>query len=328
MSGEQTGGRGRSSPAGRTGTHAQRPQTRLVPGDPRSAPKFYQVCSIITGTMLLLLVTEMIVKYALGYELFLGGSGGFLWFAPVIETAAGRESTGDGLNLSLGILVAHGWFYVVYLFSCFRIWSLMRWGFGRLLLLALGRHHPAPVVLHGGARRPRGQELPDASARPQKGTPPPSTRLSRTRSPRRTSGDTRPIRCGRRDVAAPGARRRFRRAVRTADRAARARSRRVQRDRAAHGVGRRYRGEEPGRHHPLRRSVLGVRGGRAGTRLPGSSTSAFRRSASATASRSWRRRSAARSPTPGCVSTGRRMPRSPATAACCWAVSPASRTSG
>ncbi|GAA1944592.1 DUF3817 domain-containing protein [Microbacterium deminutum] len=104
----------------------------------RGALRFYQICSIITGTMLLLLVTEMIVKYGLGYELFLGGSRGFLSFAPVIETAAGRESTGDGLNLSLGILIAHGWFYVVYLFSCFRIWSLMRWSFGRLLLLASG----------------------------------------------------------------------------------------------------------------------------------------------------------------------------------------------
>lgn len=85
--------------------------------------------------MLLLLCGEMIVKYALGYELFLGGSGGFLWFAPL---DAFGESTGDGLNLSLGILVAHGWFYVVYLFSCFRVWSLMRWPFMRFLLLALG----------------------------------------------------------------------------------------------------------------------------------------------------------------------------------------------
>jgi hypothetical protein len=104
----------------------------------RGALRFYQICSIITGTMLLLLCAEMIVKYALGYELFLGGSGGFLWFAPVVETATGHESTGDGFNLSLGILVAHGWFYVVYLFSCFRVWSLMRWPFWRFLLLASG----------------------------------------------------------------------------------------------------------------------------------------------------------------------------------------------
>jgi hypothetical protein len=104
----------------------------------RGALRFYQVCSIITGTMLLLLVTEMIVKYGLGYELFLGGSGGFLWFAPVVQGPTGMQSTGDGFNVSLGILVAHGWFYVVYLFSCFRIWSLMRWNFWRLMLLASG----------------------------------------------------------------------------------------------------------------------------------------------------------------------------------------------
>jgi hypothetical protein len=105
----------------------------------RGALKFYQVCSIITGTMLLLLVAEMVLKYTpLHLELFLGGSGGFLWFAPVVETASGLESTGDGINLSLGILVAHGWFYVVYLISCFRIWSLMRWNLWRLAMLAAG----------------------------------------------------------------------------------------------------------------------------------------------------------------------------------------------
>ena len=104
----------------------------------RGALRFYQVCSIITGTMLLLLVAEMLAKYVLGYELFLGGSGGFLWFAPVVQGPNGLESTGDGFNVSLGILVAHGWFYVVYLFSCFRIWSLMRWNVWRLALLAAG----------------------------------------------------------------------------------------------------------------------------------------------------------------------------------------------
>jgi hypothetical protein len=119
----------------------------------RGALRFYQIASIITGVGLLLLVAEMILKYTpLHVELFLGGSGGFLWFAPAI---AGPEclwyslfipggqgcemiSTGDGLNISLAILVAHGWFYVVYLFACFRIWSLMRWPFPRFILLALG----------------------------------------------------------------------------------------------------------------------------------------------------------------------------------------------
>ncbi|HWM15880.1 MAG TPA: DUF3817 domain-containing protein [Microbacterium sp.] len=119
----------------------------------RGALKFYQVCSIITGVGLLLLCAEMILKYTpLHVELFAGGSGGFLWFAPVIA-GPGCEwwsllapmtndcemtSVGDGFNISLFILVAHGWFYVVYLFSCFRIWSQMRWPFLRFIVLALG----------------------------------------------------------------------------------------------------------------------------------------------------------------------------------------------
>ena len=105
----------------------------------RGALTFYQICSVITGVGLLLLCAEMVLKYTpLHVELFLGGSGGFLWFAPVVEGAEGLVSTGDGINLSLGILIVHGWFYVVYLFSCFRIWSLMRWPFWRFLLLASG----------------------------------------------------------------------------------------------------------------------------------------------------------------------------------------------
>ncbi|AWB96143.1 DUF3817 domain-containing protein [Agromyces badenianii] len=104
----------------------------------RGALKLYQVASVITGVMLLLLCAEMIMKYAFHLELFAFGDQGVLAFAPVIETAAGLESTGTGANLSTGILIAHGWFYVVYLFSDFRLWSLMRWPFSRFIIIALG----------------------------------------------------------------------------------------------------------------------------------------------------------------------------------------------
>lgn len=105
----------------------------------RGALKFYQICSVITGTFLLLLVAEMVLKYTpIHLELFLGGSGGFLWFADVVDGPKGLESTGDGVNISLAILIVHGWFYVVYLFSCFRLWSLMRWQFLRFIMLAAG----------------------------------------------------------------------------------------------------------------------------------------------------------------------------------------------
>ncbi len=51
----------------------------------RGALKFYQIASIITGVMLLLLLTEMVLKYTpIHLELFMGGSGGPLWFAGVL----------------------------------------------------------------------------------------------------------------------------------------------------------------------------------------------------------------------------------------------------
>src|SRR5687767_11095513 len=89
----------------------------------RGALRLYQVASVITGVMLLLLCAEMIMKYAFGLELELGGPHGFLAFVPV--------DTAVAVNLSTGILIAHGWFYVLYLFSDFRLWSLMRWRFPR-----------------------------------------------------------------------------------------------------------------------------------------------------------------------------------------------------
>ncbi|MEO6309169.1 MAG: DUF3817 domain-containing protein [Leifsonia sp.] len=97
-----------------------------IPG----ALRLYKVASIITGVFLLLLCAEMLAKYLLGYELELGGMNGFLAMVP-------RDSV-TAVNLSTGILMAHGWFYVLYLFADFRLWSLMRWPFSRFVLIALG----------------------------------------------------------------------------------------------------------------------------------------------------------------------------------------------
>ena len=97
----------------------------------RGALKFYRVFAYVTGTMLLLLVLEMILKYTpIHREIELGGTQGFLALVPVGAVRA--------TNLSTGILIAHGWLYVVYLFSNFRLWSYMRWPFSRFIQLALG----------------------------------------------------------------------------------------------------------------------------------------------------------------------------------------------
>lgn len=119
----------------------------------RQALKFYKVTSIVTGIMLLLLLAEMILKYSPTHlELFAGGEAGGLSFAPVLvgetcqwyslfnpfQETCELTSTGTGTNISLMILVAHGWFYVVYLISAFMVWSPMRWPFTKFIVLALG----------------------------------------------------------------------------------------------------------------------------------------------------------------------------------------------
>lgn len=118
----------------------------------RRALRIYKIASIVTGLMLLTLLTEMILKYSPTHvELFAGGGEGlrfepvvvgeacqwFSLFNPFQETCL-MSSTGTGVNLSLMILIIHGWFYVAYLISCFMLWSPMRWPFSRFLLMALG----------------------------------------------------------------------------------------------------------------------------------------------------------------------------------------------
>jgi integral membrane protein len=99
----------------------------------RGALRFYQVFAYVTGIMLLLLCAEMVIKYILGYQLFAFSNYGAFAFVPV-KTAVAPT----GVDLSTGILILHGWLYVVYLFSDFRLWSLMRWNFAKFVTIALG----------------------------------------------------------------------------------------------------------------------------------------------------------------------------------------------
>ena len=102
----------------------------------KSALKFYRVTSYVTGTFLLLLCLEMLVRYGLGFDLILGGSNGFL----VLESRGvdGSGLSGTGLNISTAVLIVHGWLYVAYLFADFRMWTLYRWSFTRFVIIALG----------------------------------------------------------------------------------------------------------------------------------------------------------------------------------------------
>jgi integral membrane protein len=94
------------------------------------ALKLYRVTSIITGSFLLLLCLMMVLRYGFGVDIELGGPFGFLYLNPREQITA--------INLSTIILIVHGWFYVIYVVSDFNLWSPMRWGPLRLLLMFLG----------------------------------------------------------------------------------------------------------------------------------------------------------------------------------------------
>jgi len=113
------------SPVALTGAQVERVSTALT---------WFTRAANVTGVLLLLLAIEIIAKYGFGRELEMLGPQGFLAFVP--------NDTVQAINLSSAILIAHGWFYVVYLFTCFRVWSLVRWPFWRFLWLASGGLFP------------------------------------------------------------------------------------------------------------------------------------------------------------------------------------------
>ncbi|KQQ25774.1 MULTISPECIES: DUF3817 domain-containing protein [unclassified Frondihabitans] len=107
-----------------------KPRPRNIPKIP-GAVRLYKISAYVTGVMLLLLCFEMLLKYTgLQTEMAIGDPRGFFVREGTIRSPA--------LDLSLGILIAHGWLYVVYLFTDFRLWSIMRWPFSRFILIALG----------------------------------------------------------------------------------------------------------------------------------------------------------------------------------------------
>lgn len=100
--------------------------------------KFYKVSSYVTGTFLILLMITWGIRRLpfLGFDLWLFGPNGFLTFEQYGVDGEGLPDV--GINLTVWILIIHGWLYVVYLFADFRVWTLMRWSFMRFLLIALG----------------------------------------------------------------------------------------------------------------------------------------------------------------------------------------------
>lgn len=104
----------------------------------RKVLKFYRVSSYVTGVFLLLLMTTWGIRRLpfLGFDLWLLGPNGFITLESYGVEGEGLPTI--GLNLTVWILIIHGWLYVVYLIADFRVWTLMRWPVTRFLFIALG----------------------------------------------------------------------------------------------------------------------------------------------------------------------------------------------
>ncbi|MEY4300970.1 MAG: hypothetical protein RJA30_121 [Actinomycetota bacterium] len=105
-----------------------------------SALKLYRVASAITGSLLVAITILFAVRLTSQQDLWLAGPHGFLTFESYQVDDLGNKVglPTVGLDLTTVVLIVHGWFYMLYLYTDFRLWSLMRWSFKRFLIIAAG----------------------------------------------------------------------------------------------------------------------------------------------------------------------------------------------
>lgn len=105
-----------------------------------STLRLFKIAANVTGYFLLLITVLYVIRLANSTDLWLAGPDGFLSFAHFTLDAEGFK-TGfpeTGINLTSMVLIVHGWIYVFYLYTDFRLWSLLQWKLGRFLLIAAG----------------------------------------------------------------------------------------------------------------------------------------------------------------------------------------------
>ncbi len=102
----------------------------------KSALSFYRVTSITTGIFLLLVVFEMVLKYAFNLLIWSGGDVGLIGLVPAPADDTGLPM--DGVDISKLLLQVHGILYVVYLFADFQVWRLAKLKLVDFLFIASG----------------------------------------------------------------------------------------------------------------------------------------------------------------------------------------------
>jgi integral membrane protein len=113
------------------------PPTRDFPTIRRSL-LLYKVFAYATGTFLLLVCLEVLLRYAFSAEVVVGGALG-----PVALVAPSQVPAVGGFNLSLAVLITHGYLFIAYLIADFVLITVMRYPITRFLLIAAGGVVPA-----------------------------------------------------------------------------------------------------------------------------------------------------------------------------------------
>lgn len=113
------------------------PPTRDFPTIRRSL-RFYTICAYATGTFLLLVCAEVLLRTIGGAEVVIGGPLG-----AVNLVAPGQVAASGGFNLSLAVLITHGYLFIAYLVSDFILITVMRYPITRFIVIAAGGVVPA-----------------------------------------------------------------------------------------------------------------------------------------------------------------------------------------
>lgn len=84
------------------------------PAKTRGALGRYRVMAFVTGTLLLIVTVNVILKYLVGVD------------------------NEQYLEVASIIAIVHGWVFVVYAATCLQLWMLMKWRLGRLATMVAG----------------------------------------------------------------------------------------------------------------------------------------------------------------------------------------------
>ncbi len=98
----------------------------------------YRVMAFVTGTLLLIVTLDVVLKYALSID------------HPTF------------LTFSSAIAIVHGWVYVIYMVTCWMLWSRMKWRLGRLVTMVAGG--VVPVMSFVVERKVRREVLAQVNA--------------------------------------------------------------------------------------------------------------------------------------------------------------------